>query len=143
VLARYRLLGLRVPDAWLAWVERDLSTPGWLWRQRRWGLILPSVVIGATFLFGDVLRGDVSVGDVMYLAGFVVAWVFFAVSARVQERPSAARERMQMLSYQRGEGPHPWRAAQLDDGRGGPFWLWIVGALALAAVITILVRVLT
>lgn len=65
----------------------------------------------------------------------------YVLAPRVERSDHVRRQRARMLAVQRGERPQGWTT--MDDGRGGPFIFWAIGAFALAAVITVVVRALT
>jgi hypothetical protein len=142
-LVRYRLLGLRVRERSLPWVERDLESDGWTRRQLRSQAIVLFGVFVIIEAIGLVVGQSVSAGDLMVPA----AWVFilgaqFVLAPRLERSGLYRRRRAWTLAYQRGERGWGW-TDPADDRRGGPMIVWALGAFALAAAITVVVRALT
>jgi hypothetical protein len=132
VKLKYHLLGFRVPAEWLPWAELKIGSAAWPGTEalrRSWvALIYTAGVLSDHTLYDFVLA---LLG--IFLLAFVNLW---RIAGHLD------RERAWTIAYQRGERRHP----MLSENPGPPFRElvpWMIGGLALAAGIVLLVRTLT
>ena len=104
VRIRARLLGMRVPEAWLGWVEQDVRAPTWpIWQglaATLWGAVGLLLALVAFRLGGESL-GAGGLMVVVTLYSFVIALV--VVMAHTEFGRRMAIERLR-----RGWRAQPW-----------------------------------
>lgn len=107
VRIRARLLGMRVPEPWLAWAEQDVHAPTWpIWRGAAatlWGAVGLLLTVVAFRLGGDSL----DTGLVLTVAGMYGAVIALAV---VMAHTEFAR-RLAIERLRRGWRAQPWTLA--------------------------------
>ncbi len=98
---RYRVVGGRVPERYLAWVERDVRSPWWPWLSSALGPLAFLVAWFVARVFTDGLR----VSMIAWYAGALVAGFGLSlVSQRWRwQRRWIEQRRIMTLRYQRGE----------------------------------------
>ena len=107
VRIRARLLGMRVPEAWLGWVEQDVRAPTWpIWQglaATLWGAVGLLLALVA-FRFGGESLGAGGLGVVVGAYGIVIALT--VVVAHTESGRRMAIERLR-----RGWRAQPWGPA--------------------------------
>lgn len=107
VRMRARLLGMRVPEAWLGWAEHDVRAPTWpIWRGLAvtlWGAVGLLLALVAFRLVGDSL----GVGEVLVVVG---VYGFVIALAVVMAHTEFVR-RMAIERLRRGWRAQPWMLA--------------------------------
>lgn len=107
VRIRARLLGMRVPEAWLGWAEQDVRAPTWpIWQGLAvtlWGAVGLLLALGAFRLGGE------SFGTGMVL--FVVAVYGFVIALAVVVAHTELGRRMAIERLRRGWRAQPWSLA--------------------------------
>lgn len=107
VRLRARLLGMRVPEVWLPWAERDVGTPAWpLWRGLAATLWLAIGLILTVGMFA-LLDESLGTGALVFIGvacGLVIAMAVVMAHTTVVQRMAVERLR-------RGWRAHPWMLA--------------------------------
>ena len=107
VRIRARLLGIRVPEAWLGWAEQDVRAPTWpIWQglaATLWGAVGLLLALVALRLGGESLGAGLVIA-VVGVYGFVIALV--VVRAHTESGRRMAIERLR-----RGWRAQPWTHA--------------------------------
>jgi len=107
VRIRARLLGMRVPEAWLGWAEQDVRARAWPFWQglaaTLWGAVGLLLALVAFRLGGESLGA----GEVMFVVG--VYGFVIALAVGMAHTESVRRIRIERL--RRGWRAQPWTLA--------------------------------
>jgi hypothetical protein len=107
VRIRARVLGMRVPEAWLGWAEQDVRAPTWpIWQglaATLWGAVGLLLALVAFRLGGESLGAGAAM-VVVGVYGFVIALSVVMAHTEVGRRMAIERRR-------RGWRAQPWRHA--------------------------------
>ena len=114
--------------------------------MRRRALTLTSVLLALALIVSagqSVSRGHLSPDWFLIVVWLGAGFLTYLRGPRLEERPMYQRMRNEMLAYQRGERGYPWFGGIGRSDRGGPFVWWVLGALVVAVVLTIVVAALS
>ena len=107
VRIRARLLGMRVPEAWLGWAEQDVRARTWPFWQglaaTLWGAVGLLLALVAFRLGGESLGA----GAVMFVVGVYA----FVIALKVVMAHTESVRRMAIERLRRGWRAQPWMLA--------------------------------